>query len=329
MVSAVFASMHRRRAAKKERMSPTANLAYNALWFAHPALQASLVGIMLWRKLHRTFPVFFGYLVFQIVVFAITFPLHNPRFYTVFFYVYWATTAISVVLGFRVIHEVFLDVFRPYHTLRDLGSVLFKWAGLVMLMVAAVVAASTASATEDPLQTGILTLQRSVRVVQCGLILFLLVFSRYLGTNWRQKSFGIALGFGAFASVELSLVALNASTNNVFNQVLTSFVNMTAYNVTIFVWMGYMLVKSPAREPAAHMLRPQRWEEGLNAIQHPTSADSLIPMFESMVDRALSRTSPDSVSLQSNLEEVRATETGSRRMKFDYPPLPQRVATKT
>jgi len=309
-------------------MSPIANFAYNALWFAHPTLQASLVGIMLWRKLHRTFPIFFVYVVFQIVVFAITFPLHSPRFYAIFFYLYWATTAVSVVLGFRVIHEIFLDVFRPYHTLRDLGSVLFKWAGLVMLMVAAVVAASTASGTEHPLQTGIMTLQSSVRVVQCGLILFLLVFSRYLGTNWRQKSFGIALGFGAFAGVELSLVALNASSDNV-SQVLTSFINMTAYNITILVWVGYMLLKSPARAPAAHMLRPQRWEEGLNAIQHPASADSLIPMFESMVDRALSRTNVDPTSTEPNLEEFSATETGSRRVKFDYPPLPQRVVSKT
>ena len=310
-------------------MSPTANFAYNALWFAHPALQASLVGIMLWRKLHRTFPTFFVYVVFQILVFAITFPLQSPRFYAIFFYLYWATTAVSVIFGFRVIHEIFLDVFRPYHTLRDLGSVLFKWAGLVMLMVAAVVAASTASGTEHPLQTGIMTLQRSVRVVQCGLILFLLVFSRYLGTNWRQKSFGIALGFDAFASVELSLVALNASTANLISQVLTSFINMTAYNITILVWVGYMLLKSPARAPAAHMLRPQRWEEGLSAIQHPASPDSLIPMFESMVDRALSRTTVDSAATESNLEEVSVTETGSRRVKFDYPPLPQRVISKT
>jgi hypothetical protein len=310
-------------------MSPTANFVYYALWFAHPALEASLVGIMLWRKIHRTFPIFFGYVVFQILSFAITFPLQSPRFYVIFFYVYWATTAVSVIFGFRVIHEIFLDVFRPYHTLRDLGSVLFRWAGLVMLLVAGVVAASTASATEHPLQTGIMTLQRSVRVVQCGLILFLLVFSRYLGTHWRQKSFGIALGFGAFASVELSLVALNASLDNLISQVLTSFINMTAYNLTILVWAAYMLLKSPARAPAAHMLRPQRWEEGLNAIQHPASADSLIPMFESMVDRALSRTNVDSASTEPNLEEVSVPETGSRRVKFDYPPLPQRVVSKT
>jgi hypothetical protein len=308
-------------------MSPTANFVYYALWFAHPALQASLVGIMLWRKLHRTFPMFFGYVVFQLIVFALTFPLNNPRFYTVFFYVYWATTAVSVVLGFRVIHEIFLDVFRPYDTLRDLGSVLFKWAGLVMLMVAGVVAASAASGTGNPLETGIMTLERSVRVVQCGLILFLLVFSRYLGTNWRQKSFGIALGFGAFASVELSLVALNAS--NVFNQVLSSFINMTAYNLAIFIWMGYMLVKSPARVPATHMLRPQRWEEGLSAIQHPQSADFLIPMFESMVDRALSRTNGEPAPAKAEVEQIAAPESVSRRVKFDYPSVPQRVVSKS
>jgi hypothetical protein len=310
-------------------MSPNANLAYYALWFAHPGLQAALVAVMLWRKLHRTFPVFFSYVVFQLLVFGLLFPLRSDRFYTVFYYVYWGTTAVSVIVGFRVIHEVFLDVFRPYHTLRDLGSVLFKWAGLVMLMVAGVVAASTASGTEDPLPTGIMTLQRSVRVVQCGLILFLLVFSRYLGTNWRQKSFGIALGFGGFASIELSLVALNAATSNVFNQVLSSFINMTAYNVTILIWTGYMLVKSPAREPAAHMLRPQRWEEGLSAIQHPQSPGSLIPMFESMVDRALSKTDAELASSYSKVEEMAVPENGSRRVKFEYPPLPQRVGSKS
>jgi hypothetical protein len=38
------------------------------------------------------------------------------------------------------------------------------------------------------------------------------------------------------------------------------------------------------------LLRPQRWEQGLSDIHHPLPADSLIPMFEGMVDRALSRT---------------------------------------
>jgi hypothetical protein len=303
-------------------MSPKAHLVYNALWFAHPALQAVVAAIMLWRKQHRTFPIFFTYVVFQILTFCITFPLRAERFYAIYFYAYWGTTAISVVLGFRVIHEVFADVFRPFHTLRDLGSVLFKWAGLVMLMVAAVVAMSVRSDADDPLVSGILSLQRSVRVVQCGLVLFLLVFSRYLGMSRKQKSFGIALGLGFLAIVELSLFTLG---NKVFTDISVGFINMIAYNLSILVWMGYMAVKSPAREEASSMLRTQRWEQSLNEIQHPVTADSLIPMFETMVDRALSRSNGESAPVP---EKMAVGENPSSRKGLAYPPF-SRAASKT
>jgi hypothetical protein len=303
-------------------MTLNAKFAYDALWFAHPLLQAAVAGMMLRRKLHRTFPAFLTYIVFQIAVFALTFPLRDPRFYPIFYYVYWGTNALSVILGFRVIHEVFLDVFRPYHTLRDLGSVLFKWAGLVMLMVAGVVAASVHGGDQGPLPAGILILERSVRVVQCGLVLFLLVFSRYLGTSWRQKSFGIALGFGFFAWVELSLVALQ----NFFNSPTVSFVNMITYNLTILIWFGYTLAKSPTRDPASQMLRPQRWEQSLNDLHNPVPADSLIPMFESMVDRALSKSNADPTPQP---EKVAVGENASHRTRFTYSPTPQGFGSKT
>ena len=128
-----------------------------------------------------------------------------------FFYSYWLCSAVSLAVGFKIIHEIFLDVFRPYHTLKDLGSVLFRWGALVMLLVAIVVAASTPASTEGPLVQSVLTVQRCVRVIQVGLVLFLLVFSRYLGVNWKQHSFGIALGFGIAAFVELLVVGLHTA----------------------------------------------------------------------------------------------------------------------
>ena len=117
--------------------------------------------------------------------------------------------AVNAVLGFKVIHEIFLDVFRPYHTLKDLGTLLFKWAGVVMLLVSVVVAFSN-SFDRSPLVHAVTTLQRSVRIVQLGLILFMLLFSRFLGVSRKQISFGISLGFGLFAGVELLLMALNS-----------------------------------------------------------------------------------------------------------------------
>ena len=196
-----------------------------------------------------------------------------------------------MAFGFAVIHEVFVDVFRVFHTLRDLGTVLFKWAGLVMLLVAGVVSVSTNSSEIAPWMQAIITSQRCVRIIQIGMVLFLLFFAHYVGVSRRQHSFGIALGFGSFAVVELVLIS--SWVGNHLGGTWVSIVNMAAYNGSLLVWLGYVAVTRPARDASSSLLQPQRWEQSLTDIQHPLPADSLIPMFEGMVDRALSRTHQD------------------------------------
>jgi hypothetical protein len=267
-----------------------ANVFQTGLWICHPVIQLLIAGMMLRRQLHKTFPVFFTYIVSQILIFAVIFPAHLRHNYWIYFYLYWASAALSSVLGFMVIHEVFLDVFRPYHTLRDLGSVLFKWTGLVMLLVAGVVSISSSDSDLLPWMHAILVAQRCVRLVQCGLVFFLLAFAGYLGVNRKQKSFGIALGFGVFAICELAVVA--SWVGNHLNPLAMNLVNKAAYDSALLVWFGYVLAESPVRQLSATLLQSQRWEEGLTDIQHPLPADSLIPMFEGMVDRALARTQP-------------------------------------
>jgi hypothetical protein len=258
------------------------------LWCAQPILQ-SVVAVIFWRrKLHKQFPVFFLFLLAQIANFVIIFPAWRAGNYRLYFGLFWLCEAVNAVLGFKVIHEIFLDVFRPYHTLKDLGTLLFKWAGVVMLLVSVVVAFSN-SFDQSPLVHAVTTLQRSVRIVQLGLILFLLLFSRFLGVSRKQVSFGISLGFGLFAGVDLMMYALNSG--GFVKQGLFNLINMSAYNLAIFVWLGYSLSRKAVREAAVNHLQTQRWEQGLADLQHPVPSDSLIPMFEGMVERAFSRSS--------------------------------------
>jgi len=273
-------------------MGVQGHLAGIAVWIVEPLLLLGVAIALSWRKLYRTFPVFSIYIGFQILTFAILFPVQNLRPYSEFFYAYWAFQAVSLAIGFKVIHEIFLDVFRPYHTLKDLGSVLFKWAALVMLLVAVVVAASNSAGEQDPIVSAVSIVTRCVRVIQCGLILFLLAFAKYLGVSRKQQSFGIALGFGGFASLELMMVALSNSSH--ISQPMITLINSFGYDLAVVVWLAYMLMKSPARDVSANLQVSQRWEESLIDIQHPVPGDSLIPMFESMVDRAFSRTGADS-----------------------------------
>jgi hypothetical protein len=262
------------------------------LWFAQPVLQAA-VAIVVWRrKLYKQFPVFLGYLLTQIGSFALTYSVYglNALWY---FWLYWGSMALEAVLSFKIIHEVFLDVFRPYHSLKDLGTPVFKWAGLVMMLVSVVVAASN-SLDRDPVVHAVLTLQRSVRLVQVGLILFLILFSRFLGVSRKQVSFGIALGFGVSATVELMLLAMRAG--GLIGQASLNLINMSSCNLAIVTWLTYSFSRVVARDSNVNHLQTQRWEQGLAALQPAGSNDSLIPMFEGMVERAFSRSS--------NLEEI-------------------------
>jgi len=258
------------------------------LWGAQPILQSVVAAIFWRRKLHRQFPAFFWFLLAQIANFAVTFPLWLSGSSTLYFWFFWLGEAVNAVLGFKVIHEIFLDVFRPYHTLKDLGTLLFKWAGVVLLLLSLVVAFSN-SLDRDPLVHALATLQRSIGVVQLGLILFLLLFSRFLGVSRRQVSFGIALGFGLFAGVDLMLMALNSG--GFIAQDNLNLINMATWNMAILIWFGYSLSRKALRQASVNHLQTQRWEQGLADLQTPVASDSLIPMFEGMVERALLRNS--------------------------------------
>jgi hypothetical protein len=279
------------------------------LWCAQPILQSVVIAVLWRRKLHKQFPVFITYLAVQLVIFAVTYPLYGRReLYNWYFWLFWLGEVVNAVLGFKIIHEIFLEVFRPYHALKDLGTPVFKWAGVVMLLVSVVVAASN-SFTQDPIIHAVTTLERSVRMVQFGLILFLILFSRFLGVSRRQISFGIALGFGLLAGCELMTLALNSG--GFVHEGNLNLINMLSYNVSVLVWLAYSLSPAVARDASVNYLQTQRWEQGLADLQPATSNDSLIPMFEGMVERAFSRSS--------------SLEAAEDDLPFPRPPAPARV----
>ena len=217
-------------------MSENLRILYYAMWIAHPILEVGIGILMLRHGLLKQFKFFFGYILAQLATFVILFSAYAHS-YAAAFYLFWVCNAFSVTFGFLVIHEVFVDVFRLFHTLRDLGSVLFKWAGLVMLLVAGVVSVSTNSSEVPPWMQAIITSQRCVRFIQVGMVLFLLFFAHYVGVSRRQLSFGVALGFGSFAVVELILIS--SFVGNHLGGPWMDMVNMLAYNASlgIVAWL--------------------------------------------------------------------------------------------
>ncbi len=93
------------------------------------------------------------------------------------------------------------------------------------------------------------------------------------------------MGFGLFAGVELLTYALYSGAH--IRGEATNLANMTTYNLSILVWMYYTFRnRQDFRVP---VLIPQRWDDALTDIQTEPEPESLIPMFEHMVDRAFSK----------------------------------------
>ena len=86
-------------------------------------------------------------------------------------------------------------------------------------------------------------------MVQSGLLLALLLFSRFLGLSWRRSAFGIALGLAVLTSLDLAMFALRAAfTSEAAAEFLDLLITGT-YFICVLIWIGYLL--SPELEPAS------------------------------------------------------------------------------
>jgi hypothetical protein len=257
-------------------------------WFAAPLLQTVVLVCMFRRGLHRDYPFFFNYTVLQVISVPI-FAIVNVYSYKIYYYAYWLNLGLSVLLSFAILQEIFKDAFRPYEALRDLGVILFRWSALVVFLVGVMWAINAAHKPEKyAIQEVILLADRSLRLMQCGLVFFLLLFSEYLGIPHRSLLFGISLGFGFFAAVNM-LVVTGASHRGIVKSATLSQINSAAYLAAVVIWFGYTLAAAPSRSKVAEtaVLRSQDWNSALQDARVPNVADSLLDSMDRTVERLL------------------------------------------
>jgi hypothetical protein len=167
-------------------------------------MQLGVLVAMNRRGLHRDYPYFFNYTVLQVVSEPILFVVQRHS-YAIYYWAYWVSIALSALFSFAVLQEIFHNAFRPYASLQDLSVAVFRWSAVAALLVGVMWAiTATPSSRLDTITNGIVLVQRNVRLMQCGLAAFLLLFSEYLGISRRHVLFGITLGFGLFAAVSMA-----------------------------------------------------------------------------------------------------------------------------
>ena len=193
------------------------------------------------KKLYREFPLFFTYAAAELFQFIVLFgmllvPKVTGRQYSI---AYWVGLALSNVLRFGVIHEIFAHVFRNYPSVRAYGAPAVRWGTVGLLATALGLALYTGGDSLDRLRTLVFLLDRTASIMQCCLLLALFAFARYLALSLRSHVFGIALGLGIFASVELAVAALRSQLGYSGNAAL-NYVSMATYHICVVIWLAYL-----------------------------------------------------------------------------------------
>jgi hypothetical protein len=140
---------------------------------------------------------------------------------------------------------------------------------------------STSGLTARHMVNVITDVERAVRLMQCGLLLFIFVCSSYLGLTWRNFAAGIALGYGLFASTSLVLYSLRLQFGGGWDKTM-SLISGTAYLLSVLTWMGYSAMPDKVMQRVHNdvVYRPifDRWNQAAMVLTAPMAPNEAAMM---------------------------------------------------
>jgi hypothetical protein len=170
------------------------------IWFLSIALHLTICVMMVRRKLARAYPCFFAYTAYHAAhSIAGYFLFHFSK--EAYFCSYWGGEIADAILTLAVIQEIFRVTFAPYEALRRFGLTIFNWVATGLCAVVLVTAVIAPAGEMDRLMSALFVLDRSVQLVELGLVVLLFAFCRVFGMGWRNYGFGIAIGMTVITSI--------------------------------------------------------------------------------------------------------------------------------
>jgi hypothetical protein len=212
------------------------HLLFSVLWLVPVALQIAIASVMLWRGLAGAFPLFLAYTVLVPArdLILLLFPYPGNRYS----FIFWWGDAVAILLSLGVIFEVLWQVFQPYPFLRFVFKLF--WIAAAVATASALALLRTGPRGGDRVLESIILMERSARVLQLGLLIFLISFMSRLGLTWYHYAVGVAAGFGIYSALDLALLEFRGLVHSVSDTTF-ALLSSGAYNLAVVIWAFYFL----------------------------------------------------------------------------------------
>lgn len=248
---------------------------YYYLWIAPHLLLLPVAVLMFRRGLHKEFPIFFSYLVFEFAEFCALFSVHVID-YRLHLYTFPSgmnetvdliSRAGSIAFHFGILQELFESPVAHSPELRRNSARILRWISGALIVMALLVLGSLYYSTAGHRLLPAYAPVESLNVAQCGLIVFLFLWHQYLGLKMAQFAFGIALGMGVTACSE---PLIHAWTDSLAfrRSVVPNELGMAAFHLTVLVWLYYAYAQKRITFDAGSVPSPRlrEWAAGSERI---------------------------------------------------------------
>jgi hypothetical protein len=223
------------------------------LEYIEPILCGMLIYFLVHSKAVRQFKFLFSLLCVRLLCSLTCLPIlyfaargiEKHLAYQVYFYVYWISYALEAILSLLVIYSIFKLAMAPLKGLQTLGMLVFRWVAAISVAVAIGVAVSPHISGIKFMVAMITQLQQTSSILTLCLLLFVCFAIRPMGLSFRSRIFGVNLGLGVLATINLvnsAWIAHYASMYSVF-----SVINGLAVGLTLLVWSAYFAFPEPKR----------------------------------------------------------------------------------
>jgi hypothetical protein len=223
---------------------------------------------MLRRKLYLEWPGFFTYVVFhtfQPVADLVGIIRKWPEL--TYFYFFYALEVLSLALSFVVIYEVFLSVLDHMMRCGGLRGKSSLWQRAILLLIAVLFIFFGTGSEGNRLFKLVYYTERRLTMIQIGLLMLLFFLARSFGLSWRSNAFGIALGYGIYASLQLVLVVLRLQYVNFSFHLISTF-SALSFILMCAIWLRFIVQPVNVAQPVRVIPHNDiaKWNEKLEEL---------------------------------------------------------------
>jgi hypothetical protein len=240
---------------------------YRYLWIAPHVLLLTVAVVMFRKKLHKQYPIFFSYLLFEFALFCVLFTMLRLRMPTPLYVKADLVERIGdAAFSFGIIQELFSAGLIHVGPLQKNMERVLRWVTLALVAIGLAFLVPLCYSTLNPGKISEYWIIAALRGAQCGLLFFVFLWHRVLRVRMPIVAFGIALGMGIMAAAEL--LALASKTFFLFgNGTIVDMLDMAAYHVAVVFWLYFAFDRERVTvNPPAPLIQLREYAAELESV---------------------------------------------------------------